>query len=309
LPASRRKLQAVIREENFDVLHVQTPHHPLMAQHLILAAGSNTAVVGTFHILPYGRVPRIGNRALGIWLKPSLKRFDKLVAVSPAAADYAQYSFRLKADVLPNVFNYHVFHDAKPLPQYDDDILTILFLGRLVGRKGCLFLLEAVVKLRQQHKDLPQFRVVICGRGHLEKQLRTFASNHDLQEIVEFTGFVSEEDKPRYYASADLSVFPSSGGESFGIVLLEAMASGKAIVLAGRNPGYASVMEPQPDLLFDPTESQILADKLYKYIMDEQERNAMATWGADYTKSFDVAVVGQKLVEIYHSALRKRRQL
>ncbi|HEX7632816.1 MAG TPA: glycosyltransferase family 4 protein [Candidatus Saccharimonadales bacterium] len=306
LPTSRRKLRNFIQKEQFDVLHVQTPHHPLMAQRLILAASPQTAVVGTFHILPYGALSRIGTRLLGWWLRPSLKRFDKMLAVSPVAAEFEKTSFGLDADVLPNVVDYNLFHNAKPLPGYADDTLTILFLGRLVPRKGCQLLLEAVALLAQK-PDLPKFRVVVCGRGQLESSLKQLVAQHDLQDIVEFTGFVSEENKPRYYASADISVFPSSGGESFGIVLLEAMASGQAALLAGDNPGYRSVLSTNPDLLFDPKNASQLAKKIETLLVDSKKRQASQAWGAEFTKDFDVGVVGAKLLTIYEQALRKRR--
>jgi phosphatidylinositol alpha-mannosyltransferase len=280
-----------------------------MAQWLILASDPKTAVVGTFHILPLGWMSRWGNRGLGIWLRPSLKRFDKMLAVSPAAAEFCLKSFGLKAEVVPNVINFQLYFNAPPLPKYQDGKLNILFLGRLVPRKGCLLLLEAVAELKKTQSDLPDFRVIICGRGHLEKKLRHFADQHGLRDIVEFAGFVSEDDKPSYYASADLAVFPSKGGESFGIVLLEAMANGRAAVLAGDNPGYHSVMESQPDLLFNPNSPPELAEKLARYIKNAEVRKQMAEWGSNYTKNFDTAVVGQKLVSIYEEALRKRRQL
>jgi phosphatidylinositol alpha-mannosyltransferase len=194
-----------------------------------------------------------------------------------------------------------------PFEQYHDNKLTVLFLGRLVERKGCQLLLEAIAQLAKT-KNLPEFRVVICGRGHLEAKLKAFVKANGLEKIVEFTGFVSEEDKPRYYASADVSVFPSIGGESFGIVLLEAMASGKAAVLAGDNPGYRSVMQPQPDLLFDPKSVAVLTEKLKKYLTDQNLRQQMSAWGDNYTTEFDTGVVGAKLLDIYSQALRKRRQ-
>ena len=306
LPASRRKLRDFIRREQFDILHVQTPHHPLMAQHLIKAAGKETAVIGTFHVLPYGNMSRYGNKALGVWLKPSLKRFDKMLAVSRVAADYCRWSFGLEAGVLPNVVDYETFHKAKPLPPYSDK-LTILFLGRLAPRKGCLLLLQALALLKE--RDLPAFRVVICGKGPEAARLQKFVSDNGLTDLVEFAGFVSNEDKPRYYASAGIAIFPSRGGESFGIVLLEAMAGGRAAVLAGDNPGYRSVMEPQPDLLFDPLNPDKLAEKLQKYIKDSSLRQSMAEWGESYAKNYDIETVGPKLVEVYYEALRKRRGL
>ena len=306
LPARRRKLQQFIREQQFDVLHVQTPHHPLLAQHLIRAASSKTAVVATFHILPYGWLSRIGNRLLALWLRPSLKRVDTMLAVSPAAAQFEEQSFGLPATVLPNVIEYERFHSAEPLPQYDDATLTILFLGRLVPRKGARQLIEAIALLPKD--KMPPFRVLLCRRGPLEADLRQLIAREKLESIVSLVGFIDEAEKPRYYASTDISVFPSSGGESFGIVLLEAMASGHAAVLAGDNPGYRSVMQPQPDLLFDPNDVSALAELLQQYLLEATLRQQMAAWGSAYTQTFDVNLVGAELEEIYRRALRKRRR-
>jgi phosphatidylinositol alpha-mannosyltransferase len=300
LPTSRRKLQRFITESPFDVLYVQTPHHPLMSQRLICAASARTAIVGTFHILPYTLLARVANKLLGYWLRPSLRRFDKMLAVSPAAARFEKWSFGLDAEVLPNVIDFNRFHDAVPFERYADNVPTILFLGRLVPRKGCLTLLQAA-KILREADEVPTFRIVICGKGPLEASLRRYATDNKLDDYIEFTGFVTEADKPRYYASADISVFPSSAGESFGIVLLEAMASGKAVVLAGDNPGYASVMEPRPELLFAATEPAVLARKIKTLLDDQAQRAELAAWGESYTRSFDVNVVGQKLLTLFEN--------
>lgn len=305
LPTSKRKLRAFVQQEQFDILHVQTPHHPLMSQRLICAASPRTAVIGTFHILPYSQLVRFANKLLGLVLRPSLKRIDTMLAVSPAAAEFEQQTFGVPAKVLPNVFDYARFAKAKPMAKYTDATVTILFLGRLVLRKGCQTLLEAVAKL--DRTNLPKFRVVICGKGPLLAQLQAYVAEHDLTDIVEFVGFVSEADKPAYYASADIAVFPSISGESFGIVLIEAMASGRAVVLAGNNPGYASVMAPQPSLLFDPKDATALAKLLADYLTNQQARQTMAAWATTYAKDFDVERVGKQLVETYETALAHRR--
>jgi phosphatidylinositol alpha-mannosyltransferase len=306
LLARKSKLRGFVESEHFDVLHVQVPHHPLLAQRIVLAAGADTAIIGTFHVAPYNKLVTAGNKALGIWLKPSLRRFDRIVSVSPAAAGFARQTFGIDTDVLPNVVDWRRFQTAKGLPQYDDGVMNILFLGRLVPRKGCQLLLEAAAELKNK-VGLPKFRILVCGKGPLEAQLRRFTGQHGLSAIVEFVGFVSEADKPRYYASADIAVFPSSGGESFGIVLLEAMAGGRSVVLAGDNPGYRSVMAPRPELLFDPKDPRALAVKLANYLSDRQQRQQMQIWEADYAKQFDVNVVGAKLLNIYRQALRKKR--
>lgn len=301
----RKKVRQLLAEQQFDVIHVQTPHHPLMAQRVITEAATDTAVVGTFHILPYGWLAKVGNKLLGIALRPSLKRIDQMLAVSSSAAVFEKWSFGKEAIVLPNVFDYDRFMEAVPFERYADDTINILFLGRLVERKGCKYLLEAIAKL--DRTVLPKFRVIICGRGRLLEELQDFAQEHGIEDIVEFTGFVTEEDKPRYYASADISVFPSTAGESFGIVLLEAMASGNAAVLAGDNPGYATVMEPRPELLFNPSHTEDLTTMLERLLTDKTRRKEVAGWGKPYAKAFDVQVVGPQLVQQYENIIAKRR--
>jgi phosphatidylinositol alpha-mannosyltransferase len=307
LPTSKSKLRKFLRAEKFDVLHIQVPYSPFMAQRLILAADRRrTAIVGTFHIAPNNRAVSIGNRALGWWLRPSLKHFDTMLSVSSAAADFAEKTFGVYSEISPNVIDYQRFHNALPFKQYQDDKLTILFLGRLVPRKGCLQLLKSVAEIAK-YKDLPDFRVLICGAGPLEKKLRQYITNHNLSDLVTLIGFVAETDKPHYYASADISVFPSSGGESFGIVLLEAMAGGRAAILAGDNPGYRSVLASRPELLFDPIDVRALAVRLAQYLQDTDLRQEIQRWGKDFTKQFDVNVVGKQLLDVYDKALHKRQ--
>jgi phosphatidylinositol alpha-mannosyltransferase len=307
LPTSRRKLRQLLESEQFDVLHVQTPYSPFMGGRLVALAGPQTAVIGTFHILPNSWLTSLGNRLLGLWCRRTLKRFDAMLSVSPAAAHFAQKTFHIASTISPNVIDYERFARAQPLKRYKDDTLTILFLGRLVPRKGCHLLIQAVARLNGR-ADLPKFRLVICGSGPLEGQLKRDSKQHGLEEIVEFAGFVDENVKPDYYASAALTVFPSTGGESFGIVLAEAMASGRSAVLAGDNPGYASVMAPQPELLFDPHDADDLADRMAHYLQQPEDRQRMAAWGHGYSHQFDVNVVGPELVNIYTKALRKRQR-
>lgn len=302
--AHRSKVKKLLAEEQFDVLHVQSPYHPLMAQY-ILRKNKTAGMVSTFHILPYGGLAAFANRLLGFTLRPSLKKINTFLSVSSAAAEFQKQTFGVDSQVLPNVFDYPRFADAQPLLPKTDAI-TILFLGRLVERKGCQYLLQALAQL--DLSTLPKIRVIVCGKGALLEELTMHAKQHGLSDIVEFAGFVSEDDKPGYYASADISVFPSTSGESFGIVLLEAMASGRAAVLAGNNPGYATVMQPRPDLLIDPRDTEAFASKLQQLIMDGVMRKDAADWGQGYVKDFDVSVVGPKLVSEYEMAIASMKE-
>lgn len=308
LPVSRHKLRRFLEREQFDVLHIQMPYSPFMAQRVVLASPKKTVVVGTFHIMPHTQFEFMANRLLGIALKRSLKRFDACYAVSEAAQQFMLQTFHVRSTILPNVVDRQRFAKASPRPEYDDRKMTIMFLGRLVPRKGCATLLEAVRILKQKN-NLPPFRVVICGKGPLDAVLKQYVADELLEELVEFTGFVSEEDKPSYMASADVMTFPSLGGESFGIVLIEAMAAARPVVLAADNLGYHSVLGPKTDLLFPPGDPYVLASKLTEYLRDKAARERIQSWQKSYVKQFDVAVVGNQLVESYYQLLQAKTKI
>lgn len=297
LPTRKRQLAKLLAEEKFDVLHVQMPYSPLLAGRIITLAPKKTAVVGTFHILPHSRFVSVCSRLLALVEHRTLKRFNVVFAVSAAAQTFASKSFKVAAAVLPNVIDVNRFATAEALPQLKNpQALTVLFLGRLVPRKGCRTLLEAVALLQKQ--SVQNFKVVICGKGPLETELKQFVEKNGLSDMVEFVGFVSEADKPRYYKSADIAVFPSTGGESFGIVLAEAMAAG-AVTVAAANPGYASVLENNSDVLFKPGDSQALAQKIERYLQDKNARTQVKAWQQKSVQAFDTAAVGRKLLEAY----------
>ena len=297
LPANRHHLKQVLDKEKFDVLHVQTPYSPMMGEQLIFLSPKETAVIGTFHIVPKNTLLAVGNWLLGHYCYFSLKHFDKMLSVSSAAQRIAERDFKISSDVSPNVIDYEKFHNAKPFEQYQDGKLNILFFGRLVPRKGCGILLRAIKLLKG--RGVNNIRVIVCGAGPQERELKNYACNNGLDDAIEFKGFIEEADKPRYYASADLSVFPSTGGESFGIVLLEAMASGKAAVLGGDNVGYRSVLSPQPELLFDPKDIDTLANKIAELLKNKELRSSYADWAQEYSQTFDVNVVCQEIEDLY----------
>lgn len=306
LPASRPRLRELLRREQFDILHVQLPFSPFLAGRIIGVAPPDTAIVGTFHIAPHSRVVHGANRMLHVLTQRSLRRFDAIMSVSPVAQSFAGKTFRIDSQVVPNTVDTKPYASAKSLSAYKD-VQTILFLGRLVERKGCRYLLEAVAHMEKAGDVQSPYKVLICGKGPLEPALRRFASEKHISHLVEFVGFVDEADKPRYMASADIAIFPSTGGESFGIVLIEAMAASRGVVLAGNNPGYASVMHNHPESLFNPRHTVALADKLRGYLNDPLVRRKAKQWQRSEVQQYDVASVGARVTEVYHEALHKRR--
>lgn len=303
-PANRNKIRTLLGRENFDVLHVQTPHSPMLGARIVKYAGLGTAVVGTFHILPYSRLQTLATRLLGVWLRRNLKRFDMLGGTSRPAAKFARKCFRINAIVMPNTIDTAAFSVGKKIKKYDDGKLNIVYLGRLVERKGCQHLLNALKLMHERHQ-LFNVRVLICGKGPLDAELKRFVKVNNLASTVHFTGFISESDKPDYLASAHIAVYPSTSGESFGIVLIEAMAAGSQVVLGGNNPGYRSVMGKHTDQLFNPSDQKAFAGILKHFLTNGRARLKAARWQAADVKQYDVNVVGRQLIQIYQSAVAK----
>ena len=146
---------------------------------------------------------------------------------------------------------------------------------------------------------------MIAGDGPDREKLEEYVQERGLRH-VEFLGFIDEATKKRLLHTCDLFCSPAIFGESFGIVLLEAMAAARGVVLAGNNPGYASVMEPYPEQLFDPREVPDFAKKLARYLADEPARTAAAQAQKTYVKQFDINEVGSQLLVVYKDALQRR---
>jgi phosphatidylinositol alpha-mannosyltransferase len=302
LPANLSAIRELLAREQFDVLHVQVPYSPALAGRIIASAGPATAVVGTFHILPHSKLVTLANRALSRAVARTLKRFDIITSNTKATAVFAKQTFGIDGPVIPLPLELRQFIGAKPFARYKQG-KTVMFLGRLVERKGCQYLLQAVSHAVSQGVWPKDARVVVCGAGHMRAKLERYVKTKRLDDMIEFTGMVTEEAKPRYLASADVVAYPSTGGESFGIVLLEAMAASPGMVLAGDNPGYASVMAPRPRSLFDPHDIPAFSKKLVQALQDTDLRASARDWQRDYIHEFDVPVVGKRIVSLYQDAL------
>lgn len=306
LPAKRRVIRQLLNAEQFDVLHVQMPYSPFLAGRIVSLASAKTAVVGTFHILPYAALERIATRLLGLVLRRNLRRFDTVLAVSEPAAVFARQAFGVTADVLPNVVNLAAFKATQgPKPPTSSKI-RIVFLGRLVERKGALQLLKAVAALPEAIRSNTQ--VHIGGKGALLPTLQSFVEQNGLKGQVSFDGFITEEAKSAYLQQADIAVFPAMGGESFGIVLLEGMAANAGVVLGGNNPGYASVLAPWPETLFDPQDTSVFSNVLERFITDTSLKSRIHNQQQQTVVKYDVAYVGPQLVNIYQNSVAKRPQ-
>ncbi|HMS23552.1 MAG TPA: glycosyltransferase family 4 protein [Candidatus Saccharibacteria bacterium] len=299
LPSSPRAIRQLLVKENFDVLHVQMPYSPMLAARIVQLSPPHTAVVGTFHIAPYSRFHQAAASVLGYVLRPNLRLFDAVFSVSSAAQETAKKTFKIDSMVLPNVVDYSAFRQTNVKPSSQDNIV---FLGRLVDRKGCLELLRGYdLLLRKLGTNTPT--LVIAGDGPDRDKIETFIKKKSLTNKVKMLGRISEEAKGKILSSAKIAVFPSKGGESFGIVLIEAMAAGSGVVLGGNNPGYSEVLS-SPNYIFNPKKPHEVAEVLEKYLhKDLRDDHRIQN---EIMKKYDIDVVAPKIMAKYKTIIAKK---
>lgn len=300
-PVNKKRLRALLDQEKFDVLHVQMPYSPMLAARVIREVGPATALVGTFHVSPYGQLANLGNRLLSIFLKQTQKRFDEFISVSSVAQNFAKKDFRIESQVIPNAIKLHRSRKLKENPE----VFKIVFLGRLVTRKGCSQLFDAMKLLPETLRK--NIELTIGGEGPLRRQLMSSAKRLHLRKPVNFVGFVAEQKKISFLKNADIAIFPSLGGESFGIVLLEAISAGCGVVLGGDNIGYRSVLGEFPACLVNVHNSRAFAEQLELVLRDQQLRSSIHNFQQKLVKRYEIDRVGQEVIMVYKRAIAKRR--
>jgi phosphatidylinositol alpha-mannosyltransferase len=304
LPADKKQIKKVLSDEKFDILHVQMPHSPLMAGRVIKAAHKNTVIIGTFHIMPSGRISVWGSHILRMLYGNSLSWFDYIASVSKPAAIFAHQAFGIKSAVIPNtIYTQKFFIDKDKLAK--NSAQRIVYLNRLVERKGCKQLIEAFAVLL---KTLPTTQLLIASDGSERPKLERLVRRLGISENVKFLGFVKESEKPQLFASADVACFPSLYGESFGVVLLEAMAAGSQVILGGNNPGYTSVLSEQPILLIDPNDTVSFARRLERLLTEKATIQGLHAWQTEHVKQYDIEIIGLKYLQIYNSAIANSKK-
>jgi phosphatidyl-myo-inositol alpha-mannosyltransferase len=305
LPASSKEIKKLLTKLNLDVIHVQVPYSPLFGAKVVKQSDAKSVIIGTFHIFPYGTIARAGTALLGYVLKRNLRRFDAHISVSRSAQQFAKESFKISSEIIPNMVDTSLFTPAHKKVDHNKEI-RLLFLGRLVKRKGCLLLLEALAEIKKTNPEL-LYSLDICGKGALQPDLERFCTENNLTENVIFHGFVGEEDKVRFMQNADIAVFPAYAGESFGIVLIEAMAAQAGVVLGGNNPGYASVLSDVPESLINVTNRKQFVNQLTELLKNSQLREKIGDKQSLLIKRYDVATVGSRIVTKYTECIKSKR--
>ncbi len=287
-------VKEMMRREQFDVIHLHEPLTPVLPAMVLL--NSHSTNVATFHAY---RDSSAWYSALKPYLSFLLSRLDEKIAVSEPAREFNRQYFEGPFDVIPNGIDTTRFREEhEPFPWARDGAPRILFVGRYEEqRKGFKYLLRAMPLIRQQ---FPEARLVVVGNGRPEKYEEVI-SRYGIWG-VDFVGMVPAEQLPRYYASCDLFCAPSIHGESFGIILLEAMASGKPVI-ASDIPGYASVMtDGREGLLAEPRDPTSIALAIVRLLSDDALKRRVAEQGLKTAAHYAWPSVARQVLQTYEVA-------
>lgn len=295
-------LRRLEQREHFDVIHVQSPLDPVLP--IIACHALQAPKVGTFHT---NRERHLLIELLPTYCRRALDALHTKIAVSHSAEQLiTKYFPNTSFTILPTAVDTNWFSPAaEPFPQYRNGTFTVLYVGRMDPRKGAKYLFRAVQHLEGHIKD---YRILVVGTGWMRKYYDKYIPLR-LQHRVEFTGFASKKDLARYYRSADVFCAPSVGGESLGLVLIEAMGCGTAIV-ASDIDGYRWVVEPDKQgVLVPPRSPQHLADALIALSKDPDKVKALGEQGRKTAlEKYGWPAAAAKIEAIYERAIAERNR-
>ena len=289
-PVTTRRVRKWIRKGDFDVLH---EHEPLSPSVSILSCwAARGPVVATWH----SSMQR--SRALAAMYplaQTALEKVSARIAVSEAARQTLVEHMGGDAVLIPNGVDCSAFGGVEPLPGWPGEGKALFFIGRIdEPRKGLPVLLEALPAIAEAH---PGVRLLVAGPGDVEEFRSELPA--EIASRVEFLGLVSEELKARAFVSADVYVAPNTGGESFGIVLLEAMASGTPVLASDIEAFRRVVEDGRSGATFANEDPADLARVAIALLDDADERARLAGEGLRRATEFDWESVAKRVVEVY----------
>jgi phosphatidylinositol alpha-mannosyltransferase len=288
------RVRRALESERFDVVHVHEPFMPMLCLSVLREA--NVPLVGTFHAC---NESALGYRLFRPMLLRYAERLTCCIAVSEAARRTAARHFDVGFSVIPNGVDVERFSLAEPAPELSDGRTNLLFVGRMEPRKGAKHLFRALPAVLE---EVPDLRLTVVGGGPFLKYYRSFVPA-ECRGSVRFEGFVSSERLASHYASADIYCSPAVGGESFGIVLLEAMAGGAAIV-ASDISGYRDVVEHgRTGLLVSPGDPDDIARAIVRLARDSELRSALVANAREAVMRYSWDRVTREIVEVYEEAI------
>jgi phosphatidylinositol alpha-mannosyltransferase len=290
------QVQEVLDRERFDLLHFHEPFVPFLS--LIVLRQSTSVNIATFHAYGgWSPAYQLGSRVMGSYAD----RLHGRIAVSAAARHFIDRFFPGDYKVIPNGVDVGRLGRAVPIARWQDGTRNILFLGRFESRKGLLDLLKAYRLLRRTGCNC---RLLVVGGGPQEREARRYIMARGMGG-VEFLGRVSDTERDSLFKTADVYCSPATGRESFGIVLLEAMAAGTAIVCSDIHGYKGVVRRGREALLVPPHQPKLLAAALAKVLADDRLRESMGASGVARAQEFSWERVTAKVEDYYGFVIRR----
>jgi phosphatidylinositol alpha-mannosyltransferase len=290
------QVQDLLERERFDVLHFHEPFVPFLS--LVILRQSQSVNIGTFHAYGgFSPAYEFGSRAM----RSYAERLHGRIAVSAAARHFIDRYFPGDYKVIPNGVDLDRFARAVPLSRWQDGTQNVLFVGRFEPRKGVLDMLKAHRILRRLGSES---RLLLVGGGPQEREARRYVATRRLGG-VEFLGRVSDAERDQLFKTADVYASPATGRESFGIVLLEAMAAGVPIVASDIH-GYKGVVRRDREaLLVPPREPKELAAAIRRLLTDRELAAQMSANGLRRAEEFSWPRVTAKVDDYYGFVIRR----
>jgi len=291
-PIAFSRVRHWISDGNFDLLHLHEPAIPSIS--LLACWAAEGPLVGTFHAAAKRQKAIF---AIGPILEPVIEKLTARIAVSEAARETLTEHLETDAVVVPNGIYADLYRDGQVRSQWSGN--TLGFIGRYEEpRKGLSVLLEALPIIA---RFAPDVRVLVAGPG--ESKDVEEAIDPQLRHRFEFLGRITEKEKADFLSSVALYIAPNTGGESFGIILAEALAGGAAVV-ASDIPAFDSLLgNGEYGALFESENPPELAKVVIDLLRDSDKRKSLAQRGKVYAQRFDWDVVAEDIFSIYEMAL------
>ncbi|WP_274917010.1 glycosyltransferase family 4 protein [Streptomyces sp. WZ-12] len=287
---SAARVRRWLQNGAFDVIHIHEPASPSLG--LLACWAAQGPIVATFHTSNPRSRAMIAAYPI---LQPALEKISARIAVSEYARRTLVEHLGGDAVVIPNGVDVDFFGRAEPRPEWQGR--TIGFIGRIdEPRKGLPVLMKALPAILDA---VPDARLLVAGRGDQHEAVADLPA--ELRSRVEFLGMVSDEDKARLLRSVDVYVAPNTGGESFGIILVEAMSAG-APVLASDLDAFAQVLDQgEAGELFANEDAEALAATAIRLLNHPERLAELRTRGTKHVRRFDWTTVGADILAVYET--------
>ena len=292
-PIASSRAKQWVASGDFDLLHLHEPAIPSLS--LLACSAAEGPLVGTFHV---STPKKKAIYAIGPILEPIVEKLTARIAVSELARSTLKDHFETDAVVIPNGIDGQKFSNAKVLAEFSGDY-TVGFIGRFEEpRKGLQVLIDSLPIVA---RFIPNVRYLIAGPGESKDFLKEI--DPQLRNRIKFLGRLTDEDKASFLKSIKIYVAPNTGGESFGIILTEALSAGTAVV-ASDIPAFKAVLENgEAGALFINEDSEDLAKTLVSMLKDDQKLNRLASNGKLSAQKYDWQVVAEQIESVYEMAI------